>query len=117
VERGFFEVSVENGGAQDGGQIEKHELCRYNDLMDAQWISDGSSSADYLAIKPHQGTIQVSYLANSGAKEDLEAMVFMGGLYIAGAINQTYGNDWISDPLGEYFYPFHCEKCRQRFGR
>lgn len=46
--------------------------------MDAQWVLDGSCLADYLAIKPHQGTIQVFYLANSGAKEDLEEMVFMG---------------------------------------
>jgi len=78
VKSGLFEVSVENGGTQDGGQIEKHELCGDNDLMDVQWVLDDSSSADYLAIKPHQGTIQVSYLADSSAKEDLEEMMLWG---------------------------------------
>ena len=77
MESGLFEVSVENGGTQNGGQIEKHELCGDNNLMDVQWVLDDSSPADYLAIKPHQGTIQVSYLADSSAKEDLEEMVFM----------------------------------------
>ena len=77
MESGFFEVSIEDGGTQDGRQIEKYELCRDNDLMDAQWVLDGSNPADYLAIKPHQGTIQVSYLADSSAKEDLEEVVFV----------------------------------------
>ena len=78
MESGFFEVSVENGGTQDGGQIEKHELCGDNDLMNVQRVLDSSSPVDYLAIKPHQGTIQVSYLADSSAKEDLEEVVFVG---------------------------------------
>lgn len=79
MESGIFEVSVENGGTQDGGQIEKHKLCRDNNLMDVQRVLDDSSPVNYLAIEPHQGTVQISYLTNSSAKEDLEEMVFMGG--------------------------------------
>ena len=77
MESGFFEVSIEDGGAQDGGQVEKHELCGNDDLIDVQWILDYSGQVDYLAVKPHQGAIQVSDLANSGAEEDLEEMAFM----------------------------------------
>lgn len=43
MESCFFEVSIEDGGTQDGGQIKKHELCRDNDLMDVQWVVDGPS--------------------------------------------------------------------------
>ena len=74
------------------------------------------TQVDYLAVEPHQGPIQVSYLANSSTKEDLEGMTFMGG-ELGQVVNQTYGNDWISDPLGEYFYPFHRKKRRKRFRR
>jgi hypothetical protein len=77
VESGFFEVSVEKSRAKDCRQIEKHELCGDDDLADVQQVSDSSASANYLAVKPHQGAVQVSYLADSCTKEDLGGMVFI----------------------------------------
>jgi len=38
-----------------------------------------SDPTEYLAVKPHQGAIQISDLANPGAKENLEETVLMRG--------------------------------------
>ena len=77
MERGFFEVSVENSRTKDCRQIEKHELCGDNDLANVQQVLGGPTLVNYLAVKPHQGAVQVSYLADSRTKEDLRGIVFI----------------------------------------
>lgn len=77
MESGLLEVSVEDGRAENGRQIKQDKLCGNNDLIvGVQRHLNSFFTVDYLAVKPHEGTVQVSYLADSRAKEYLEEILF-----------------------------------------
>ena len=76
VKCGLFEVAVQNGRTDDGGEVKHDELCGDDDLGIMQMSDSAPASFSrgiYLTVETHESAVEVSYLPYACADENLRS--------------------------------------------